>query len=66
MCLLTLQDQRDNFVQNNLLENVLEEQVIRNPLFKSNFCVRKVMTQCFLRQKSNKIEYLHINILRNS
>lgn len=47
MCLLTLQDQRDNFVQNNLLENVLEEQVIRNPLFKSNFCVRKVMTQCF-------------------
>lgn len=53
MCLVTLQDQRDDFVQNNLLEKVLEEQVIVNPLFKSSLYVRKVMTQGFLRQESN-------------
>lgn len=55
MCLLTLQDQRDDFVQNNLLEKVLEEQVIMDPFFKSFLYVRKVMTQGFLRQESNTI-----------
>ena len=55
MCLLTLQDQRDDFVRNNLLEKVLEEQVIMDPLFKSSLYVRKVMTQGFLRQESNTI-----------
>lgn len=53
MRLVTLQDQRDDFVQNNLLEKVLEEQVIVNPLFKSSLYVRKVMTHGFLRQESN-------------
>lgn len=55
MCLLTLQDQRDDFVQNDPWENVLEVQVIMSALFKSSFCVRKVMTQGFLRQEYNKI-----------
>lgn len=49
MCLLTLQDQRDDFVRNNILEKVLEEQVIMDPLFKSSLYVRKVMTQGFFK-----------------
>lgn len=55
MCLVTLQDQRDDFVQKNLLEKVLEEQVIMNTLFKSSLYVRMVMTQGFLKQESNTI-----------
>lgn len=47
MCLLTLQDLRDDFVENNLLEKVLEGQVVMNPLFKSSLYVMKAMKQVF-------------------
>lgn len=53
MCLLILQDQRDDFVKNNLLEKVLAGQIVMNPLFKSTLYIMKAMKQIFLREESN-------------